>query len=80
MKPTEGVAQERVLCALVTRAYEKLRSWIDDRYNDANSGHRLHKFGAPSWNNLQASYPSAVAAFGSRQMVRLCVVDSLGFN
>ena len=30
--------------------------------------------------NLQASYPSAVAAFGSRQMVRLCVVDSLGFN
>ena len=30
--------------------------------------------------NLQASYPSAVAAFGSRQMVRLCVVDSLVFN
>ena len=30
--------------------------------------------------NLQASYPSAVAAFGSRQMVRLSVVDSLGYN
>ena len=30
--------------------------------------------------NLQASYPSAVAAFGSRQMVRLSLVDSLGYN
>ena len=30
--------------------------------------------------NLQASYPSAVAAFGSRQMVRLSVVVSLGYN
>ena len=30
--------------------------------------------------NVQASYPSAVAAFGSSEMVRLSVVDSLGFD
>ena len=59
VKPTEAVAQERVLWALITRAYERLRSWIYDRYGDAHSGHRLHKFGTLSSNQYSQKSSSA---------------------
>lgn len=57
-KPSDPVAQERVLWVLITRAWAKLREWIWDRYGDRSSGHRMHKFGKSSRNQYSSAQGS----------------------
>lgn len=49
-KPTEPVAQERLVWSLITRTYGKVRDWLWSRIGDSQAKKRLRKYGQSSRN------------------------------
>ena len=49
-KPSDEVAQERMVWRCVTRSYSKLRDFLWCKYGDRNMGHRIHRFGKRGHN------------------------------
>lgn len=53
-KPTDSVAQQRVLWTQITKLYSSFRTFLWDRHGDKHSGHRMHRFGRSSCNQYTA--------------------------
>ena len=58
-KPSDPVAQERTLWALILRSYAKLREYLWDKHGDVNFGHRIHKYGKKSSNQYTVVLPES---------------------
>lgn len=64
-KPSEMVAQERVMWKTITKGFATFQKWLWNRYGDASSGRRMHRFGRASRNQYSHSMAGAVRGKGT---------------
>lgn len=67
VRPTDEGAQERVVWALLTKAYEKLRSLAWDNFADAKALRRMVKFGRTSSNQYTDPSERSATVNGGRK-------------
>ena len=66
-KPSDGVAQERVLWATISKSWSQFKKFMWDKFGDHHSGYRLYRFGKASSNQYSSRSSLVVQSDGEEE-------------